>query len=58
MGRVERTREIARKRTRRAKLKKLRARFAATKDNGEKQEIIAKARKISPFAVLEEAKSD
>ncbi len=54
MGRVERTREIARRRSRRAKLQKLRAKFAASTDNSEKQEIIAKVRRLSPFAVLEE----
>ena len=54
MGRVERSREIARRRSRRAKLHKLRAKFAASNDNSEKQEIIAKVRKLSPFAVLEE----
>ncbi len=55
MGRVERTREIARRRNRRAKLKKLRKRFAAATNQGEKQEILVKARKISPFANIEEA---
>ncbi len=54
MGRVERTREIARRRSRLSKLIKLRAKFAASNDNSEKQEILAKARKISPFAVIEE----
>lgn len=54
MGRVERTREIARRRSRRAKLRKLRAKYAASKDNSEKQEILAKVRRLSPFAVLEE----
>lgn len=54
MGRVERTREIARRRSRRAKLGKLRAKFAASNDNSEKQEILAKVRKLSPFAVIEE----
>ena len=54
MGRVERDREIARRRTRRAKLKKLRARFAKATDQATKNLILAKARRISPFAVLEE----
>ena len=53
MGRVERTREIARRRTRRAKLTKLRKLFAKATSGGEKQEIIEKARKISPFADFE-----
>ncbi|HEX4072993.1 MAG TPA: DUF6800 family protein [Planctomycetaceae bacterium] len=54
MGRVERDREIARRRTRRAKLQKLRARFAKATDQATKNLILAKARRISPFAVLEE----
>ena len=43
MGRVERDREIARRRTRRAKLKKLRAKFDTAKSQDEKDEIFAKA---------------
>ena len=54
MGRVERTREIARRRTRRAKIKKLRTKFAAAKNADEKQEIQVKMHKISPFVRLEE----
>jgi hypothetical protein len=54
MGRVERDREIARRRTRRTKLKKLRERFSKATDQATKSLIIAKARRISPFAVLEE----
>ena len=54
MGRVERTREIARRRSRRAKLKKLRTRYAESKNEGEKAGIEAKVRKISPFAKLED----
>jgi hypothetical protein len=54
MGRVERDREIARRRTRRAKLKKLRAKYDAALSQGEKDEIFAKARKLSPFVVFEE----
>ncbi len=54
MGRVERDREIARRRTRRAKLQKLRACFAKATDQATKNLILAKARRISPFAVLEE----
>jgi len=57
MGRIERSRELARRRTRRAKLKKLRTKFAEAKTDAEKEEIKAKAFKISPFAVLEEAKA-
>lgn len=53
MGRVERTREIARRRTRRAKLKKYRAKFAAATSESEKEEIRAKVRKISPLVDLD-----
>ncbi|GAB4142298.1 MAG: hypothetical protein Tsb009_12470 [Planctomycetaceae bacterium] len=55
MGRVERTREIARRRTRRAKLKKLRAKFAKATSESEKEAIQAKVRVISPFTVLSDA---
>lgn len=55
MGRIERSREIARRRTRRAKLKKLRASFAKAKTGGEKEVLKEKARKVSPFANLEES---
>jgi hypothetical protein len=54
MGRVERDREIARRRARRTKLKKLRVRFAKATDAASKKLILAKARRLSPFAVLEE----
>jgi len=53
MGRVERDRELARKRARRAKLKKLRVKYAAAKTEAEKKAILEKARKISPFFELE-----
>ncbi len=53
MGRVERTREIARRRKRRVQLKKLRGRFAAAGSESEKAEITAKARRLSPFINLE-----
>lgn len=49
MGSVERTREIKRRRARRAKLKKLRARFAKASNDGERQALLAKARKVSPL---------
>ena len=55
MGRVERGRELARKRKRKAKLKKYRLKFAQATSEAEKTEIQEKVRKISPFAVLEEA---
>jgi hypothetical protein len=57
MGRVERGRELARKRKRRAKLKRYRAEFAKASNETDKAEILEKARKISPFAVLEDAPS-
>ena len=53
MGRVERDREIARRRTRRTKLKKLRKLYAKADSKGQKDEIVAKVRRISPFAELE-----
>jgi len=53
MGRVERDREIARRRTRRAKLKKLRARFATATSTADKEAIFLKARKMSPFVEFE-----
>ena len=53
MGRVERDREIARRRVRRVKLKKLRAKFAASKDPDARAQIAEKVRRISPFASLE-----
>ncbi len=53
MGRVERSRELARRRKRRAKLRKLRRLYAAAKTEADKQEIVLKARKISPFTNLE-----
>lgn len=52
MGRVERDREIARRRTRRAKLKKLRVKYRNATGESEKAEIIAKVRKISPLVDL------
>lgn len=59
MGRVERDREIARRRTRRAKLKKLRTRYAEASSRAEKQTIQEKVSRISPFVDLaaEEQKS-
>lgn len=55
MGRIERSREIARRRIRRVKLQKLRAKYAAATSESEKADIQAKARRMSPFIVLEEA---
>ncbi|MGE3315568.1 MAG: DUF6800 family protein [Planctomycetaceae bacterium] len=53
MGRVERDREISRRRARRTKLKKLRTKFAKANDQGTKSAILEKVRKISPFLDLE-----
>lgn len=54
MGRVERGREIARRRARRIKLGKLRQKFEKAATRADKELIAAKVRKVSPFAVLEE----
>ena len=53
MGRVERTREIARRRHRRAKLQKLRKQFAAASNKSQKQAIVEKVQRISPLVDLE-----
>lgn len=53
MGRIERTRELASRRARSKKLKKLRVKFAEAKSDAEKQAITDKAFKVSPFAKLE-----
>lgn len=52
MGSVERTREIKRRRSRRAKLKKLRVKFAKANNDGDKALILAKARRVSPLVTL------
>ncbi|MCA9079174.1 MAG: hypothetical protein KDA58_01395 [Planctomycetaceae bacterium] len=54
MGRIERSRELARRRARKSKLKKLRVAYAAAKTESEKQDIQAKVFRLSPFAVLEQ----
>ena len=53
MGRVERDREIARRRARRAKLSKLRSRYAKASSRAEKDAVVEKARKLSPFIDFE-----
>ncbi len=53
MPRDEGARELARKRIRKAKLKKLRLRYSTAKNETEKEEIFAKARRISPFVEFE-----
>ena len=54
MGRIERSREIARRRTRRAKLKKLKALYANAKTQEQKDAIKEKVRKMSPLVNLDE----
>lgn len=56
MPRVERDRELARRRQRKKKLIKLRKKYAEASDRAEREAIEEKVRKISPFAVLEEPK--
>ena len=53
MGRTERQREIARRRKRKTGLAKVRQRFAASKNEGETAQLLAKARRMSPFIELE-----
>ncbi|MGC1273520.1 MAG: DUF6800 family protein [Planctomycetaceae bacterium] len=57
MPRTERGRELARRRARKAKLVKLRVKHAAAKTDAERQEILLKARKVSPFVEMEAAAS-
>jgi len=52
MGRIERSRELARRRSRRVKLKKLREKLAVAKTDTEKQALVAKARRISPLVEI------
>ncbi len=58
MGRVERDREIARRRTRRAKLRKLRVKFRAATNDADKAAIQEKVRRISPFVNLFEEEQE
>ncbi len=53
MGRCERSREIARRRKRKVQLAKMRSRFAEATSESAKAEILAKARRMSPFVELE-----
>ena len=53
MGRIERSRELARRRHRRVKVKKLRTRYAKADSRSEKLAILHKARRLSPFIDLE-----
>ena len=53
MGCVERDREIKRRRARKVKLKKLRALYQKSANEGEKVMLLARARKISPMFSFE-----
>ncbi|WP_437194431.1 DUF6800 family protein [Planctomicrobium sp. SH527] len=53
MGRIERSREIARRRSRKVKVKKLRARFAVAKNDADKAALVEKLQRVSPFATFE-----
>ncbi len=55
MGRIERSREIARRRARKVKIKKLRTRFAAAKNDADKAALVEKLYRVSPFASFEAA---
>lgn len=57
MGRVERQRELARRRKRRVQLKKLRIKHAAANSETDKAELLAKARRMSPFVEFETAEN-
>lgn len=52
MGRIERQRELARRRSRKVKIQKLRTRFAAAKTDADKAAISDKLFRVSPFAPL------
>ena len=52
MGR-ERDKELRRRRRRKEKLRRLRAKLAATTDPQERERIIQKIRRISPWAPIE-----
>lgn len=54
MGSVERSRELRRRRTRKVKLKKLRAKFAAAPNETEKKAILEKARRVSPLVSFDD----
>ncbi|RME83996.1 MAG: hypothetical protein D6775_06680 [Caldilineae bacterium] len=52
-NRAERVREIRRRRRRREKIQKLRAKLAQARNQAERERIIEKIRRISPFAPIE-----
>lgn len=53
MPRIERDRELAKRRQRATKLKKLITKYALTANAADKQVIAAKVRRISPFYDLD-----
>lgn len=53
MPRIERDRELAKRRQRKTKLQKLITKYALTSNSTDKQAIAAKVRRISPFYDLE-----
>lgn len=55
MGRRERQRELARRRKRRVQISKLRVKYAEAKSDDTKNELLEKARRMSPFIELEQA---
>lgn len=57
MGRLERSRELARRRARTVKLKKLRVKYAAATNDADRLVIAEKVARISPFAVLDQPAS-
>jgi len=54
MPRIERDREIAQRRKRKDKLKKLMARFLKANNQADKATLSSKIRRISPFYNIEE----
>jgi len=49
MASIERTREIRRRRARRAKLKKLRVKYAKATSEADRALLLAKAQRVSPL---------
>lgn len=54
MGAVTRVKEIGRRRTRRNKIRKLRARMARAKTSTERQALVAKLMKVSIFYPIQQ----
>jgi len=49
----ERDQEIKRRRQRKAKIARLRVRFAEATNSADKQELVAKLRRVSTYATIE-----